>query len=649
MQSGRSYSLDELNDLADLPIIINDLFPGANAKLNRGGLCFAVWRGNKNTPAVDLNKKGGRWLYYDHGNAGVPDDKRGGNSYQFLTTIAGYTDAEAYEYLLEHLNLSDGNYRPLDKSLLSEARASYKTSKEVHKGVPHELSRRGISAETMARAGIWEDETGIIIPVLDQFGNPYDFKKRFTNGDKKRYMFLYGKERKHIAHHLKTTDGKTFSEALESEKSIFFIEGELNAIAAQQALGDDFLFIALTGQACHIYGELVEDRNVFIYTDKDSTSERLADYLAEYNPESISILPLLDEGKTDYCDINAKGMLHDTVYTQIAESKRVFDVYYKKVGLWTIEEHLEAIDKRLSGKIIYPTSFVEIDNRTNGLEATGITVIAALSGYGKSILLRQFIDSILTFTNEKVRIYTPDQNSVNLMYLMALYRAKLNSDLLSKNLPLVGDYKLRFKDLPELREYFKRVHLNTLTEYSKRMQVVETLSGTEAKVNLMLEDMMRAADKGVKVFAIDFIQFYSLYGNSESDTMVALKDFARSTKSQILIAAQLAKVKFGHDRPPDLGGIPISTDIEGRGATYQLADQVFAIYNQDKYMREFGFDSDNYRPFETTDIGNARIYVLKHKMAEAGYFIYTKWHGEKSMFSCMLGGRDGAHTNYLRI
>lgn len=655
-QGKRAYDLDELNDLADLPRIINQLYPDARAKEGVGGLCFATWRGNSKTPSFNLFNKDNRWGWYDLGNTNLPEGQNGGNAYQFLIRIANMQEKEAYAFLLDHLNLSDAVFKPLASESVNEQRQAYIASRQRHGDQhPEELTRRGITKDSAKRHAIYQGDRGIVFPILDQHGNVYDFKVRFEKGDM-RYMFIYGKDRLHIMHYLKPTDpAKSWLDLYHEADAIFIVEGELNAIAAQQAMGDMFCYVAYTGEACHVVGELYEDKNVFIYTDEERISKSLTKKIVDHNPNGVNVLPVLPkiaDKKQDYCDVLGKSgdeELSKLIHTQIMDSESVFNVYDKKVGLWTVDEHLDAVDRRLSGQIVYPTGFKELDISTGGLEETGLTLICALSQFGKSTLLRQFIDSILTFTKEKIRIYTPDQNSVNLMYLMALYRAKIDMTYLTQDLPLIGEHKKRFKDHTELRDYFRRVHKDTLINYSKRLQVRETLDGKEARAESMIKDMEEAADKGVRVFAIDYIQFYSLYGQHEGDTMIALKDFARRTKSQIIIAAQLSKSKFGHDRPSNLGGIPIATDIEGRGATYALSDQVFAIYIQDKFMQAFGYDSGNYQPYDINDRGKARIYVLKHKMREADYFRYTDWLGSRGMFRCLQGGRNNIHDSYLDV
>jgi hypothetical protein len=101
----RDDHLEQAIEAADLPALILEKFPDAGGhrgtfqQATRATLC-AVWRGEK-SPSVSLTLKSGRWLWHDHGT------HEGGNAFQFLVRVCGFTPGQAAQELLERAGLTN--------------------------------------------------------------------------------------------------------------------------------------------------------------------------------------------------------------------------------------------------------------------------------------------------------------------------------------------------------------------------------------------------------------------------------------------------------------------------------------------------------------------------------------------------------------
>lgn len=94
-QDTQTDPLREAIDTIDLPALVAHYYPDSGAAPGKRGAVFAVWRGDRHKSFSLFISRSGSWLWRDHGTG------ESGNSYRFLTDIAGFSRAEAAAMLVE--------------------------------------------------------------------------------------------------------------------------------------------------------------------------------------------------------------------------------------------------------------------------------------------------------------------------------------------------------------------------------------------------------------------------------------------------------------------------------------------------------------------------------------------------------------------
>lgn len=623
-------NLSELNEAADLPAIIAELYPDSKAQPGREGVYFAVWRGNTKTPSFSVFKHNGVWLYSDKGNTNL--DEPQGNAYQFLIDVEKMTHQEAVDFLSER---SSGHIRPsfgrsqkpkeevfkpayCESSVLDDAElARFRKMFRASKGFPKSFENRGFTAKDIAKYGVINDDGAGIFPIFDPEGRVVAFKKRLLATTGRRYTYCQERGR----------GGSPAACFKGSSEDLFIIEGELNAMIFH-SLSPERNVQGLAGTNGGIWKGSATGRNVYLYLDSapeyGDTVDTYVKTLRHDDCHDIYLLECLPDEK-DFCDLAAEG--RDSAKAAIdalvkdAEQLYQHDPGSRIIGNFTVNELQQRKLDLMEGKIFYRFGWPEMDNKTYGIPPVGITLFAALSGHGKSTWLRQVLYSLSQ--NVKIKLYTSDESADLILAQLTTLASGVPLDVVRKktHIPHVID---TFGSVEKARERWSEVFDWFCYQHSDFFAV-----GHGNDVEAICQDITMSKEKGFEVFGVDFIQDLKYKRQRDDDiSMSLLKECLQINKVPLLLGAQLAKSKFGYDR---LNGAPVSTDIDGKGSIYQYSEAAIFGYNQDAYMKDFNLKEESYFGYDWQLKGLSRMYIHKNRSGPKDH-CDLKWVADIPMY-----------------
>lgn len=630
--------LSEAINLVDLPGLVGELYPGTGARAGKAGAYRAVWRGEENPSFSIFKSRTGIWMWKDFATG---DE---GNAFHFLVKVADMNKQDAAHKLLLRTGL-DPNV-PLPKTRAQEKAPEKKGPTPCEAipvppdvlddllafteiGIAPCLGGRGLSADDAVAYGLRVEGSDALIPITDPNGVVIGVKKKHAVG-KIRYSYPISK------HGAPAWCSPGFLES----RRVLIVEGELNGIIAHSVLrenGNDMAVMGIAGAGQYLHLSVLEERHVFIYADDDDPGRgALARWAKEAKEAGAASISLLEPFPEDFCDTAGKQG-RDTLYRQLAERCQNANQYYgildREIGYYTVRELRELAKRYIQGEILIPTGFPEIDLYTGGLPESGIVLVCGLPSMGKSVLMRDMVLNYLEANHEhKAMIFSPDQSVSSMAKLMASRLSNVPAWRIRTGIypPAVLEI---YGGPDEARKAWQEAYDFVLTSLTKRLFLSE-----EDYLPTIKEEVEKALDKGVGMFAGDYIQIFEMETDDgqeiEGKAIKEFKKHVRHWKVPFIFATQLAKYKFPMSRK---SGIPISNDIEGSGKIFQAAEQCYMIYNYDIYTDEYKEEavhdvSSEYIERGRRFIPKARIYVRKNKEGRRNDYRYLLWDAEVPRF-----------------
>jgi putative DNA primase/helicase len=636
-------SLTEATNAVDLPALISELHPKSGAKPGTANLVQAVWRGDKN-PSLSLFKaRGGAWMWKDHSTG------EGGNAFAFLTGVMNMKPQEAAQLLMSRVGIDPDGGRKPKRSSREAAKPQPKSeaceripvpaaiiermefSEDIQKRIAAALEWRGFTEADAAVYGLLDKDGDGIIPITDPHGVIVAYKRRRNGATKQRYVY--------------DTPGHGApawcSPGFAKHAKVMIVEGELNGVIAHSVLTQhgvhDVAVMGVAGAESKLHLDALADKQVLVYADGDEAGAKAKGAWSKAavaaGAVKVGLMPPLPDGQ-DFCDVaNSEG--RKALFTELLEMFRVAQTTHspmdREIGYYTVRELLDMGDRFLTGDILYPTGFAELDEYTRGMPDSGLIGIGALPSMGKSVLLRDILFNEVE-RGGKVMLFSPDQNVPSVLRLLASRRTGIPAWRAATN-----NFTKKMLDThggPEAcRDLWREAFRETAATYSKRFVVNE---------DQYLPDIQKlmdvGIDQGVTLFGGDYLQAFDLDGdehNSEGRAAMSFKEWVRSRKARVVFALQLAKSKFP---PTRRSGVPYSTDIEGSGKIFQAFELMFMIYTYDIYSQEFsenGIVDPGTEYMKVRDgeyIPMTRIYVRKNKEGKRNDFRYLLWDEEVPAF-----------------
>jgi len=629
-------ALTQAIQVADLPGLVAQLYPGSGAKPRTEGLYFAVWRGNENTPAFSIFRKENVWFWRDQATG----DK--GNAFHFLTSIHGLSPQEAAHLLLKRANIpltkrETGRQGSRPKRRVAESiPVDVKVAKR-HSGAPpvaiKALAKRGFNKEAVAFYGILKDGDDALIPITSPEGVVLAVKRRKARlRDDKDFKYVY------------ETSGHGSpawcSPAFHDSNVVVVVEGELNAMVGHYATreaGYSYAFMGVAGAANHLNVEALKGKTIYIYADDDDAGRkaqtRWAEDAHDAGAMAVKVMDRADK-EQDFCYLAGeygRTYLAKYIHELTGSATPVFTPMDRLIAGYRVQEFVDSAKRFMNGEVAHATGFPDIDLYTGGLPESGMVVIGALSSMGKSSLLRRFLlEEVIR--GGKVRLYSPDQSPQSMFRLLAGAVSGVSPVEVrtgSFSAATVKRYRrdgMHEKDaIDAALAAWKDAYQWVVLDLSRRFQVVE-----EAQLGPIEKDAEQALDEGVTMLGGDYLQMFEpetsrgekIEGKAADD----FKRLARKWRVPMLFAAQLAKYKFGHDRH---SGIPVGSDLLGASSIYNNSEQVYLIYNDYIYGRKYAGPKTQLLQ-EPADI--AHIIVAKNKDGPSDDDFRVYWDGPLTLF-----------------
>lgn len=224
-----------------------------------------------------------------------------------------------------------------------------------------------------------------------------------------------------------------------------------------------------------------------------------------------------------------------------------------------------------------PTGFADLDEKTNGLRASELSIIAARPSVGKTALALNFAHNLAVEQGLPTALFSLEMGAEQLAERMLCIGSKHISGGRIKG---IGSHRLQNPDL-DASEW------SILTKSYQRLSASPLYIDDSSYLTIsMLKSKCRrlAAHYGVRCIVIDYLQLMSGAGNTDnrvqevSEISRGLKQIARELKIPVIALSQLSRqVTQRTSKRPQL------SDLRESGSIEQDADVVMFIHRDDYY------------------------------------------------------------------
>lgn len=215
-----------------------------------------------------------------------------------------------------------------------------------------------------------------------------------------------------------------------------------------------------------------------------------------------------------------------------------------------------------------PTGFVDLDERTAGLQPSDLIIVAARPSMGKTSFALNVALHVGTTTGLTVGIFSLEMSKEQLFLRLLTSEAGIDAHRFRSGYLSEGDYTKLSKALGTLAD--ARVFIDD----TAALGVLEM----RAKARRLM------AEHGLHLLIVDYIQLMQARGRFENRTQElasisrALKGLAKELHIPVMALSQLSRAPEARsDRRPQLA------DLRESGALEQDADVVLFIYREDQY------------------------------------------------------------------
>lgn len=270
-----------------------------------------------------------------------------------------------------------------------------------------------------------------------------------------------------------------------------------------------------------------------------------------------------------------------------------------------------------------PTGFIDIDNKTSGLQKSDLIILAARPSMGKTSLALDIARQAAVDHNVSVGIFSLEMSSQQLVDRMLAAQANVDA------------WKLRTGKLSR-QDDFEAIR-TALDKLNKAPIYIDDQPGNNI---LRMRSVARRlkSEKGLGLIIVDYLQLM-VPTQTKSDNLVqqvteisrSLKNLARELDIPVLALSQLSRAV------EQRGGRPRLSDLRDSGSIEQDADLVWFIHREDKYKDES----------EKTNI--AEILIEKHRNGETGkveLFFNEKKATFQSIDKSSHGGAEREFTDF---
>ncbi|MDR2188335.1 MAG: replicative DNA helicase [Azonexus sp.] len=389
----------------------------------------------------------------------------------------------------------------------------------------------------------------------------------------------------------KPADVVTVAEALDAA-------GEGEQTGGLAYLGE---LAANTPSAANIkrYAEIVRERSVLRQLVA-TADEIAADAL---NPLGRDAETLLDEAESKIFKIAEAGASHREGFVHINPL------------LTEVVERIQELHDRDNPSDItgVPTGFIDLDQKTSGLQAGDLIIIAGRPSMGKTAFALNIAESVAVDSGLPVGIFSMEMGGAQLATRLLASLGRLNSQSLRTG-------RMSDEEWSKLSFALGKLH-------EAPIYIDETGGLTPASLRARARRLARQYGGKLGLIVIDYIQLMS--GNRQgenratevSDISRAIKSLAKELQVPIVALSQLSrKVEERTDKRP------MMSDLRESGAIEQDADVILMMYRDEYYNKE---SPDNK--------GMAEVIIGKQRNGPTGT-VRLAFLGEYTRFESLASG-----------
>ncbi len=236
-----------------------------------------------------------------------------------------------------------------------------------------------------------------------------------------------------------------------------------------------------------------------------------------------------------------------------------------------VKESFRTIDQLSQSKELVtglPTGFVDLDEKTSGLQKGDLIIVAARPAMGKTSLCLNIAQNTTKRTGEVVGVFSLEMSTKQLVLRMLCSDARVDAHKLRTG-------NLQEKDWARLAKAY--------AELSTAHIFIDD-SATLTPLEMRAKCRRLKAEHGLGLIIIDYLQLMQSYKRSENRTQ-EVSEIARSLKSlskelniPLIAISQLSRVvEVTGSRRPQLSHLRESGELE------QVADLVLFIYREEYY------------------------------------------------------------------
>ena len=236
-------------------------------------------------------------------------------------------------------------------------------------------------------------------------------------------------------------------------------------------------------------------------------------------------------------------------------------------------DYVDALMSRGGELTGVPTGFKELDEKTGGLQAGELIIIAARPSMGKTALALNIARNAAVNHGRKVAVFSLEMTAQSLVLRLLSSEAELDASKFRSGYLSTHDHRL-------------------LTTAANRLQDAGLWiddSGTITVLEMKAKCRRMKAERGLDLVIVDYLQLAHADGRSErreqeiSEISRGLKALAKELEIPVVALSQLNRGpenRTGRDKRPMLA------DLRESGAIEQDADVIAFIYRDEVYNRD---------------------------------------------------------------
>ena len=377
------------------------------------------------------------------------------------------------------------------------------------------------------------------------------------------------------------------------EVDILVVTEELKRVGKLEDAGGAFYVTDLTS---NIASAANIEQHAFIVAQKHIQREIIrisSEAIKSAYSDSVDVLELLDELTVKLINVTARITRNSAKHISEAASAN-----YRKIVAMSQEPN------KLLG---YSTGIRELDKALHGIQS-GVIVIAARPSMGKSALMAQIVTNVARH-GVPCQVFTLEVNA-------GKYELRMKTQLSGVNFERIQSGNIYDNEWGLLEEVSNQI---------SDLPIWIDDCGTLSMVQLRSKCLQAYKERGVRLFALDFIQITD--GGTENEKLSemsrAIKIIAQELNVPFIELSQLSReVEKRNDKKP------MMSDLRNSGSLEADADVVMLLFRPEYY----GLQAQDRNGNDVDNHGFAQIRIAKNKDGKVAT-IDLKFKGENLLFS----------------